>query len=310
MERDAKYVIVGLFITAVTVGVFAFLVWLLGTDSGAGGSRYIIRFSNVAGLSEGGAVRYRGVDVGRVLDISINPGDPSQIDVLVSLSGDLSLNANTTATLGYQGITGIAYVDLRGGSGAGPPLATRSGSQYPVIDGEMSGLDKFLEALPDWADRIALLIENSNELLSGENARLLRRSLDAVAELTETLANQRAKFEAIITDTGVLLDTATAGVDDVRAIIRDLGPKADETLASIRDTSVSLEQIATRIDDLLERNDARLDKLLDDGSHELVGLAEEARRAADEIAKLARRLQEDPSLLLYQTPEGGVRIPE
>lgn len=310
MERDAKYVLVGLFITAVTVGVFAFLIWLLGTDSGAGGSRYVIRFSNVAGLSEGGAVRYRGVDVGRVLDISINTGDPAQIDVLVSLSGDLALNANTTATLGYQGITGIAYVDLRGGSGAGPPLAPRNGSQYPVIDGEMSGLDKFLEALPDWADRIALLIENSNELLSEENTRLLRQSLDAAAELTETLASQRARIEAIIADTGTLLDTATAGVDDVRGIIDELGPQAEETLASIRDTSASLEQIAERIDRLLERNDARLEKLLDDGSREVVGLAEEARRAANEIAELARRLQEDPSLLLYQTPDGGVRIPE
>lgn len=310
MERDAKYVVVGLFITAVTVGVFAFLVWLLGTDSGAGGSRYVIRFSNVAGLSEGGAVRYRGVDVGRVLDISINPGEPSQVDVLVSLNGDLSLTANTTATLGYQGITGIAYVDLRGGSGKGPPLPTPGDSQYPVIEGEMSGLDKFLEALPDWADRIALLIENSNELLSRENTELLRRSLDSVAELTETLASQRAQIEAIIADTGVLLDTATAGVDDVRGIISELGPKADATLASVRDTSASLEQIATRIDNLLARNDARLDKLLDSGSREFVSLAEEARRAADEIAELARRLQEDPSLLLYQAPEAGVRIPE
>lgn len=310
MERDAKYVVVGLFITAVTVGVFAFLVWLLGTDSGAGGSRYVIRFSNVAGLSEGGAVRYRGVDVGRVLDISINSGDPAQIDVLVSLSGDLSLNANTTATLGYQGITGIAYVDLRGGSGDGPPLAPRNGSEYPVINGEMSGLDKFLEALPDWADRIALLIENSNELLSAENTRLLRRSLDAAAELTETLASQRAQIEAIIADTGVLVDSASAGMDDIRGIIDELGPQAEDTLASIRDTSASLEQIAERIDGLLARNDARLERLLDDGSREMIGLAEEARRAANEIAELARRLQEDPSLLLYQTPEGGVRIPE
>lgn len=310
MERDAKYVVVGLFITAVTVGVFAFLIWLLGTDASTGGNRYIIRFSNVAGLSEGGSVRYRGVDVGRVTGISINPGDPSQIDVLVSLGGDLSLNANTTATLGYQGITGIAYVDLRGGSGQGPPLAKQNGSQYPVIDGEMSGLDKFLEALPDWADRIGLLIENSNELLSAENTQLLRRSLDSAAELTETLASQRAQIEAIIDDTGVLLDTATAGVDDVRKIISELGPKADQTLASIRDTSASLEQIAMRIDGLLKRNDARIDELLDEGSREFVGLAEEARRAADEIAELARRLQEDPSLLLYQTPDGGVRIPE
>lgn len=310
MERDAKYVVVGLFITAVTVGVFAFLIWLLGTDSGSGGNRYIIRFSNVAGLSEGGAVRYRGVDVGRVLNISINPGEPSQIDVLVSLGGDLALNANTTATLGYQGITGIAYVDLRGGAGGGPPLTPKSGSEYPVIEGEMSGLDKFLEALPDWADRIALLIENSNELLSKENTQLLRQSLDSAAELTSTLASQRAQIERIITDSGVLLDTATAGMDDVRAIISDLGPKAEQTLASIRDTSASLEDIATRIDGLLERNEARIDVLLDDGSREFVDLAGEARRAADEIAELARRLQEDPSLLLYQPPDGGVRIPE
>ncbi len=310
MERDAKYVVVGLFITAVTVGVFAFLVWLLGTDSGAGGSRYIIRFSNVAGLSEGGAVRYRGVDVGRVLDISINAGDPAQIDVLVSLSGDLSLNASTTATLGYQGITGIAYVDLRGGSGGGPPLVARGGSQYPVIDGEMSGLDKFLEALPDWADRIALLIENSNELLSEDNTQALGQSLQSLSDLTDTLAGQRAEIERIIADTGTLLDSASAGMNDVRAVISDLGPKARQTLASIRETSASLEKIAVRIDGLLERSDARLESLLDDGSREITGLAQEARRAADEIAELARRLQEDPSLLLYQAPEGGVRIPE
>lgn len=67
---------------------------------------------SVPGLNPQATVRYRGLDVGRVEKIIFDPQAPGQILIRISAKPDTPITQSTYATLGYQGVTGIAYIQL------------------------------------------------------------------------------------------------------------------------------------------------------------------------------------------------------
>ena len=77
MEIRASYVIVGSVVMALLAGLAAFSLWLVEAGVDRDVARYEIAFAgSVSGLQEGGQVLYRGIPVGRVAEIRIDPDNP------------------------------------------------------------------------------------------------------------------------------------------------------------------------------------------------------------------------------------------
>jgi phospholipid/cholesterol/gamma-HCH transport system substrate-binding protein len=82
METRANYVLVGGFVLALVVLAFAFIIWLANVDFQRTEKSYYLLFDeSVSGLSVGGTVSYRGIRVGRITDIAINPDNVEQVRV-------------------------------------------------------------------------------------------------------------------------------------------------------------------------------------------------------------------------------------
>ena len=76
--------------------------------------RYEIYFDgSVSGLSEGGPVRYLGVDVGRVVRIRIDPRAADRVQVIADIDATTPISERTLAQLSLQGVTGLLYIDLQ-----------------------------------------------------------------------------------------------------------------------------------------------------------------------------------------------------
>ena len=74
METRANHLAVGIFVLAVVAGLFGFVLWLGRSAGERDVARYAILFEgSVSGLATSSTVRYRGVPVGRVEDIRIDP---------------------------------------------------------------------------------------------------------------------------------------------------------------------------------------------------------------------------------------------
>ena len=104
VEREANYAAVGAFVLLVTLVAALFVYWYSDTREHRDYNRYEIYFEgSVSGLERGAAVRYLGVGVGRVIDMHIDPRDPSRVQVLVDIDSTTPISASTVPSCRSRG---------------------------------------------------------------------------------------------------------------------------------------------------------------------------------------------------------------
>ncbi len=167
METDRRYFIEGLFIIALSLAAAPFFVWLANA-----GRRddviYRIHFAeSVSGLALGDAVKYRGVDVGMVKAMVIDPDDPRQVQVDVRLRKAAPVKTDTKASLKLKGITGVVYIELNGGSPNAQTLvaATPEGT-IPEIPSEKTGLALVIDQLPRVVEKFSAIEDQTKKVVT------------------------------------------------------------------------------------------------------------------------------------------------
>ena len=112
----------------VAFGLLGFVLWLAKFQFEQEFARYDIVFdSAVTGLNEGSPVRYRGVRVGEVISVDLDPDRPTAIRATIEVQKRTPVRADSVATLELEGLTGGRYVQLSGGSPTAPPLEPPAG---------------------------------------------------------------------------------------------------------------------------------------------------------------------------------------
>ena len=124
METRARYLLVGLFMTAVIATGFAFVFWL--HNAGGVGDRviYHVRFdSPVSGLRAGSAVLFNGIRVGEVTDLRLDGANPRSVTAAIAIAHGTPIRSDTRVGLETQGLMGTPAVALSGGASDAPALA-------------------------------------------------------------------------------------------------------------------------------------------------------------------------------------------
>ena len=125
METRANYVMVGSSVLAALATIIVFVFWLGSRQLSHREEVYHTYFTgSVAGLAGGSPVRYRGVPVGTVGGIEIDPQNIERIRVTLKLRANTPVRTDTVASLETAGITGASYIELSGGTQASPALTT------------------------------------------------------------------------------------------------------------------------------------------------------------------------------------------
>jgi phospholipid/cholesterol/gamma-HCH transport system substrate-binding protein len=167
METDQHYFFEGLFILVLGVAAAFFAVWL-GSPGHRDDVVYRIHFpESVSGLAAGDPVKFRGVDVGTVKSMSIDPDNSRLVLVDVRLRKETPVKTDTRATLAMKGITGVVFIELNGGDPAAQSLlaATPSGS-IPEIPSEKTGLRAMLDDLPKVVAKFAAIEDQVKKVVT------------------------------------------------------------------------------------------------------------------------------------------------
>jgi len=309
MEREANYLAVGTFILLVLGMGVAFVLWYTDANDGREYGMYEIRFAgSVSGLDRGSPVRFLGVDVGRVRRLAIDPEDPSRVEVVVEVDDSAPISAATRASLKYQGVTGLLYIELRQAADVPKSANLRQGRRYPIIDSVASDFDVLIESLPELMGRATALIERATRVLSDANLAALAATLSNLRETTQSFPATAESINSLMTQMSATVAEVRGAAEGLRAITTESRPEIQSALEKMATTADNLAAASARIDRFTQQSEAQLGNFTEQGLFELQRLMRETRSAAREFRDLSRSLKENPSQILYEPPVSGVAI--
>jgi phospholipid/cholesterol/gamma-HCH transport system substrate-binding protein len=309
MDRDPNYVAVGVFVVLLIAMASGFVLWYSDTGDRRSFVRHEIYFDgSVFGLSEGGSVRYLGVAVGRVARIGLDPRDSSRVRIIADISEDTPIRPDTVARLALQGVTGLLFIDLKPADPQRPGLTEVPSLQYPVIPSERSEFDVFISSLPDVVAQAGEVLNRLNTLLSDENIVAIDTAIHSVSAATRDLPGTMGEVRTLLTGMGEAVQEITSAAATTRELAADAAPDIRAAMGQMRQAADSIAGASTRLEALVAASEPGVARFADQGLVEMESLVRDLREAAGSLDRLGRRLEEDPSRLLYQPSTRGVEI--
>jgi len=266
VENRAHALAAGLFTLVLALALVAAGLWFRRDD---------IRFdpylvtttSSVTGLKVEAPVRYRGVDVGRVESIGLEPGGSGRVNIRIGVHADTPITKSTYAQLGYQGVTGLAFVSLNDDGLSGERLKA-DGGEPPRIEMHPSIFDSGL----DLVAAVKELSARMSELLNEQNRRLFVRALAGFEQGSRQTAALAEKLQAGAVEVPALVGDARATLADIGKLSRKLEERSaafDRMAASLDDVGVAArsfnDETLPRVNMLVEqlqRDTRALDRVL------------------------------------------------
>jgi ABC-type transport system involved in resistance to organic solvents, periplasmic component len=316
METRASYILVGSFVLALLAGLFVFTVWVAKIQLEETRQPYYIYFTgSVTGLQEGSPVRYRGIPVGTVTDIRLDPNDVSRVRVTIEVQEGTPIKTDSIASLEVQGITGGAYVQISGGTELSELLRTAHDSGTPVIPSRPSSLTVFVDAAPQLLNRTLDLTNRVADLLTPQNqaaiAEILANTRDLTAELakasqgldtTMAQANRTFQgFEALGPQLGQTMEQAQRTLSSVEG-------NAKTATSDFHDLSVSLQKTSSQLSAMVNENREAVRDFTGSGLYELTLLITQLRDLSGQLSRVVTRLENDPSNFLFGGTRQGVEV--
>jgi phospholipid/cholesterol/gamma-HCH transport system substrate-binding protein len=321
MENRANYTLVGGFVLGVMLIGLAFVVWLARFELKEDRTLYYIYFrGSVSGLAEGSTVRLRGVPVGTVSAIAIDAKNVELIEVTVAIKPGTPIKTDTVASLAAQGITGLAYINLLGGSNAAPPLLPREGKRRATIPSVPSPLEKLFEEAPNVIANASLVAAQTAQLLSEENIARIGRILGHVETLSAGLAAQRDQIAPLAGEARVAIETVqwlaldardalgrlerelVGTLGDARTLVRDtdrLVTGLQPAAGDVRQGAQNVARMTTELEAALRGSGGPLRGFLDGGLYEFSQFVTEARQLVASLQRLSLQMERDPARFLF-----------
>jgi phospholipid/cholesterol/gamma-HCH transport system substrate-binding protein len=233
METRANYVLIGLFMLAVTAGAFVFVYWFSRAGEGGDRATYRVVFDGaVSGLRTGGTVLFNGIKVGEVSDLKLNPQNPRQVLAAITVDKSVPIRGDAKVGLDFQGLTGIASISIKGVSSDAPPLTVENG-QLPTLIADAAATQDVTATIREVAVNATALVRRLDENIS-ENRESLRTTLINIESFSNALGRNAER-----------LDRVMAGLEGMTA--SDVKNELLDTTRSMRTLSDNLDKRTAEI---------------------------------------------------------------
>lgn len=295
MENKSHALVAGLFTIALVAATVFIGIWL-NRDRVDWVPYQIATRLSVPGLNPQAAVRYRGLDVGKVESISFDPLVTGQILVHIKVKPETPITQSTFATLGYQGVTGIAYVQLDD-DGTSSVRVTSSKEQIARIEMRPSLFDQLQErglAILKQTEEVASRVNN---MLSADNQKTIMATFENISKAASDIGTASRELQPTLAK----LPALTSQTQQTLGSLDTLSRNASALTANLNGLTTKLQApagpIAT-ITEAAQRVGSAADKL----EHDTLPLANDARSSIRALNRTLDGLSERPQSVLFGAP--------
>ncbi|MGB8819202.1 MAG: MlaD family protein [Rhizobiaceae bacterium] len=233
METRANYIIVGIVTLTVLLASFGFVYWIARFGDTTNSVPLEIRIpGSVTGLSVGSQVLFNGIKVGDVRRLIIDAKNPKGVVAITEVNLDTPVTSSTKATLGFQGLTGQAYIELKGGDPDGENILAKAAEtgEMPFVEADPGAVNNLI----DQAQSIAISAEKVLADLQGfvdDNRQPLTRTVSNTEKFSEALAKNSDELDGFL-----------ASIGDLSKTLQGVSGRLDTTLASAEDLLKSVDK--------------------------------------------------------------------
>ncbi|WP_342361480.1 MlaD family protein [Terrarubrum flagellatum] len=290
METRANYALIGLFTLAAVAAMFGFAIWFAGASGKGNRLSYRVVFSgSVSGLLRGASVLFNGLRVGEVTTISLLPEDPRRVVAIIEVDPTTPMRSDTRARLEYQGLTGVAAIQLSGGEPGSTALTPAPDGTVATIFADRSDFQDIMETVQRLSRRADDVLNRVDKLFA-DNEQSVGRTVNNVETFTKALAqnsNGIDRFLASTTLAGERIATLAAKLEgftnELETVVKAVEPqRVSRIVGNVEAFSDAIGSNKQQIDSLLKdtaalarrlnESSAKLDAVLADASNVLRGV--------------------------------------
>lgn len=300
MENRAYAIAVGLFTLILGSGLVLAYWWIHGAHESTADYVVVSRLP-VLGLNTEAKVRFRGVDVGKVTQISFDPASQTTILVKITVDQNLKLSTGSYAELRLQGLTGLAYIDINDESTSAPQLPV--GGSIPL---QPSFVDKLMAQGPEMVGQFQTLLESSNRLtqsldrvLAGIDARKLNRTITNLEEASSEAVPAMKSATVMFGNMSKLAEDNQAQIakslESIQRAADDARPAMNELAEASRAFRGAANQLAANVNQLGST-------LEHETLPQLYATTQHFDRSAHRFDQFLDFIEENPQSLIFGNP--------
>ncbi|MBS0424973.1 MAG: MCE family protein [Proteobacteria bacterium] len=265
MENRAHALVAGIFVILLSIAVALVATWFSGHNI----QRIpylVVTKESVSGLNPQSAVHYLGVNIGKVEDIEFDPDNPQQILIHIAVNENVKLRNSVYAQLGYQGVTGLAYVQLSDDGVGTEELA--GNARIPM---RRSLLDEVAGSGQDLLSNVNQLVMKMHHLLNDENQTQVSQILHNIQKATrnfDSIVNHlqpvMESFTGLTTESATLVKRLDHLLSEINISVGKINQKDgifDSLSQSTQELAATIPELR-KVSDSIVRNSNNLDKVL------------------------------------------------
>lgn len=306
MENRLSYILVGAFIFVLLIGGVFSILWL-GHYSDKGTFKFykIATKESVSGLNEKAPVKLQGVQIGDVRSISINPYNAEEVLVTIRVQDDAPIKQDTYAVIEAQGITGLSFIQLQGGTNEAKALKTSTKwEEYGIIYSRPSTFSRLDKTITSLSTKAEMIFERAESVMSEKNVKNLEIIIENSAKIAESTNKTLANIEAHNKEINQLLQEATNAAVGIKNMSYALTSAIDntgiDTMNNIKEAAQSVKTVMNALNQKVDKGSFDVDILVKENLMPLQKTLQDLQMLSNETKDLVSNLKDSPSDLLFK----------
>ena len=205
------------------------------------------------------------------------------------------IREDTLAELSVQGLTGIAFLELKGGTLDAPVLTAKEGEEYPVIPSAPSFFARLDTSATALISNFNALANNLARWLDEEGRQSLREILTNINTITAAVARRDNELEQTITNAAQMMANGAEATEQLKPLLTQL----ETTAVSVEGMADSIAAAGDSLDQYIDRSGSGVQQFSQQTLPELGSLVTELRQLANTLKNVSEKLEDDPTALLY-----------
>lgn len=258
-----KEVKTGLLVTISFAIFFIGFYFLKGAKIFSKENEYICYYDNVDGLQNAANVQISGLNVGRVSQTVLAPGD--KVKVVISMPKSIEIPVGTVATISSADLLGGKVIRLDRGKGPGMMKSgaeLKTGKELGMLDNVTGELTPRLRELKETIAAFNVTLAGVNNIVGDQNQKAIaaainsiKNTADNLSALTAALGRETGEIHGIVHNTNTITASLAKQSDTVQRILANASnvtrqlanAPIQKTLADLQATSAQLQGIMGKV---------------------------------------------------------------